>query len=217
MKNIQEKIPKRNRQAKRKMLTRKKLVDAARIVFNAKNIDKTVIVDITEQADVAYGTFYNYFPSIDDVAQAVVEDTLQKHGLRIRKLTSKIDDPALVSATGYRALYKLLHTDPTSSWLSRRPNILAKAMNTIIGPFAISDTLKGVELKVYHLPCSPENWMNFVSWLVIGMLDDTLISDSPEDKEDEYLTIFLRVLGVADSQIESLAAKSKEMTNFLKF
>lgn len=217
MTDIKEKSPKTNRQAKRKELTRKKLIDAARIVFNTKNIDKTVIVDITEQADLAYGTFYNYFPSIDDIVQAVIEDTLQKHGQRVQEITTKIDDPALVAATGYRALYKLLYNDPTSSWLSKRPNILAKAINSIIGPFAISDVLKGVELKVYHLPCSSEIWMNQISWLVVGMLNDNIISDLSNDKVEEYLTLYLRILGVPDDQMDHVVTKSKEIISLLKF
>lgn len=43
--------------------TREKLLRAAEEVFGQKGYYETSIVNISQEANVAQGTFYNYFPS----------------------------------------------------------------------------------------------------------------------------------------------------------
>src|SRR5467141_3536267 len=61
-----------NRNQRRRQRTRETILAAAELVFRRKGIDGTVVNDITEQADVAYGSFYNHFKSIDEVVAALV-------------------------------------------------------------------------------------------------------------------------------------------------
>ncbi|MBS7843073.1 TetR/AcrR family transcriptional regulator [Pseudomonas fluorescens] len=51
--------------------TRGKLLRAAKIVMGKKGIEATAINDITEEAEVSFGSFYNYFSSKEAIARAV--------------------------------------------------------------------------------------------------------------------------------------------------
>ena len=53
----------RSRRERKKEEPHQKLLEAARALFHTKGYDATTVEEITERADVAKGTFFNYFPS----------------------------------------------------------------------------------------------------------------------------------------------------------
>lgn len=55
------------RRERKKQETRLKLMKAAQELFREKGYEETTIEEITEKADVAKGTFFNYFPTKDDL------------------------------------------------------------------------------------------------------------------------------------------------------
>ncbi|MEM8661047.1 MAG: TetR/AcrR family transcriptional regulator, partial [Pseudomonadota bacterium] len=65
-----------NRQARRKQRTRARLIKAANAVFLREGVDNASVTDITDEADLAYGTFYNYFNSVEEIVAASVEQVL---------------------------------------------------------------------------------------------------------------------------------------------
>lgn len=58
----------------RRARTRDKLLAAARALFGREGGRATRVEDICEAAGVARGTFYNYFPSFDELQSALLED-----------------------------------------------------------------------------------------------------------------------------------------------
>ncbi|MGD8398879.1 MAG: TetR/AcrR family transcriptional regulator [Anaerolineae bacterium] len=57
--------PTLSRRERKKLETRQALLEAAWTLFRARGFDDTTVQEITEQAGVAKGTFFNYFPSKD--------------------------------------------------------------------------------------------------------------------------------------------------------
>ena len=49
-----------------------KLLDAARALFARQGVDSTRIQEITDEADVGFGSFYNHFPSKEALIEAVL-------------------------------------------------------------------------------------------------------------------------------------------------
>jgi len=54
-----------SRRERKKLETRRAILEAAMALFHEKGFDETTIEEITAQADVAKGTFFNYFGSKD--------------------------------------------------------------------------------------------------------------------------------------------------------
>lgn len=52
--------------------TRKHLIESARDVISQKGFDETSILDITEKAGVAKGTFYTYFKSKEEIIEELI-------------------------------------------------------------------------------------------------------------------------------------------------
>ena len=56
-----------SRQARRKRETRERLLDAAFRLMAERGVDAVAINEITEAADVGFGSFYNHFESRDGI------------------------------------------------------------------------------------------------------------------------------------------------------
>ncbi len=82
------------RQQRRVSATRKKLLDAARVVFAEKGLDSTTIAEITERADVGKGTFYYHFNDKEGVIVALIQGLLGELAAAIEKKCAGINDLA---------------------------------------------------------------------------------------------------------------------------
>jgi AcrR family transcriptional regulator len=65
------------RTATRRVRTRRRLLAAARVVFERDGYHEARLADIVRQADLATGTFYNYYPSKEAIFRDVVAEVLQ--------------------------------------------------------------------------------------------------------------------------------------------
>src|ERR1700730_6603454 len=57
---------------RRKLRTRRALIDATQMLLASRSLESLSIDDISTRADVAKGTFYNYFADKDALAREVV-------------------------------------------------------------------------------------------------------------------------------------------------
>ena len=89
-----------NRRERRKERTRRALLDVALACFAKQGISGTRIEDITAQADLGKGAFYNYFPSKDDLVAALMTEAVE---VLDRDFLSRVD-PAGPLATRVAAL-----------------------------------------------------------------------------------------------------------------
>ena len=96
--------PPPDRHTRRRERTRRRLVDAARKLFARQGIDNTRINEITDEADVGFGSFYNHFDSKEAIVDAVLAETVAAQGEAIDAVTAELDDPAEVVAAAHRCL-----------------------------------------------------------------------------------------------------------------
>ena len=66
-----------SRSRKRSQRTRRRLLDAALIMFCENGVDATTIEEITEKADLGKGTFYRYFKNKEAAMVALVEQAMK--------------------------------------------------------------------------------------------------------------------------------------------
>ena len=65
---------------RRRQETRAKLVRAAHQLMAEKGINATTIQEITDTADVGFGSFYNHFESKQAIVQAIIDETIESYG-----------------------------------------------------------------------------------------------------------------------------------------
>ena len=97
---------------RRKARTRQALIDAAVRLIAAGRGERASIQEITEEADVGFGSFYNHFPSKEELFLAASSDVLERWGQMIDQACATISDPAEVFAVSFRISARLGWTHP---------------------------------------------------------------------------------------------------------
>ena len=91
-----------NRLDRRKARTRQALVDAAvRLIAQGRG-ERASIQEITDAADIGFGSFYNHFVSKEELFQTASEEVLERWAEMIDAACAGLDDPAEVFAISLR-------------------------------------------------------------------------------------------------------------------
>ena len=107
--------PKVSRLDRRKTRTRQALIDAAvRLIAEGRG-DRASIQEITDEADIGFGSFYNHFDSKEQLFQTASEEVLERWGQLIDRATADITDPAERFAVGLRISGRLGWTHPDNA------------------------------------------------------------------------------------------------------
>jgi AcrR family transcriptional regulator len=97
---------------RRKARTRQALIDAAvRLIAEGRG-DRASIQEITDEADVGFGSFYNHFEGKEQLFQVASEEVLERWGRMIDRASAGISDPAELFAVGTRITGRLGWTHP---------------------------------------------------------------------------------------------------------
>jgi AcrR family transcriptional regulator len=80
--------PRVSRLDRRKARTRQALIDAAvRLIAEGRG-DRASIAEITEEADIGFGSFYNHFDSKEELFQTASQEVLERWGLLIDRASA---------------------------------------------------------------------------------------------------------------------------------
>jgi AcrR family transcriptional regulator len=196
-----------NRIERRRQQTHDALVAAAREVFAARGVDASTIADITEAADVAKGSFYNYFDAKDDVLRAVVATTLAELGDALDQLTEALrQDPARVISVCVRHTLRACVEDPTVGWFLLRAGETLSVGEAAIGPFGRRDIGRGVASGRFRVD-DAELAGTMIGGAVQAVLRRRLCGELGPGADEALAFHALRVLGVPEPEARSIAAE----------
>ncbi len=97
---------------RQRLRTRRLLLDAGRTLIAAKGVAGLRIQDITEEADVALGSFYNYFQSKEELLEAVITESLSDLTSAIVTSADDHTDPAELVALANLRVIRLAYEEP---------------------------------------------------------------------------------------------------------
>ena len=101
----------RSRVDRRKQRTRQALVDAAQQLL-ADGRTNVSIQEITDAADVGFGTFYNHFESKEELFEVALAHTLQSYVDLRDTVVAGIEDPAEIFTVSFRMTGRLQKEHP---------------------------------------------------------------------------------------------------------
>lgn len=194
------------RRARKQELTRQRLVAAAHAQMSAAGAQSITILSITEQADVAQGTFYNYFESRDALIDVVIHEAVETFGQRLDALTRAMPDAAEVYSFSLRHLMHTAVSDPVWGWLLVRLGIAQDTLLSILGPRAARDIQIGVDSGRFVVPdVALASAMTFGAMLsaMHSYLDGTREFD-PSQQYAEYL---LRMVGIPADEAHEITQR----------
>jgi AcrR family transcriptional regulator len=67
-----------NRRERKKINSKKAIVDAAVKLFSQKGYQETAVADIMNEADLGIGTFYNYFQSKEEILKSLLSEIVEE-------------------------------------------------------------------------------------------------------------------------------------------
>ncbi len=88
--------------------TRQALLDAAETVFGERGYHSATIVDITQRAEVALGTFYVYFPDKKAAFDELVRALNRRLRRTIQAAVADLDDRLEVEILGFETFFKFV-------------------------------------------------------------------------------------------------------------
>ncbi|CAA9210156.1 MAG: hypothetical protein AVDCRST_MAG50-997 [uncultured Acidimicrobiales bacterium] len=133
------------RRERNRELTRARLLAAALDLMGTKGPDGTGIAEITEQADVGFGTFYSYFESKDAILAAALEDVAEQLAATISSATSSIEDPAAAVAALARHLVTWAGENPSSGRFLVEVGLARDAVRRHLGVLLARQCDRGVQ------------------------------------------------------------------------
>lgn len=152
-----EKQPERRRGDRRRARTRADLLEAARQVFAKRGYHDASIAEITEQADVAVGTFYLYFRDKDEAFTTVLEDGFRGTVEQVRQAVER-EAGGHTLAVVIRAIFRhaydqrdLFRVALMASGQFARITRVQDAIEEVLTS-ALEQTLTSQEQAAYNLP-----------------------------------------------------------------
>jgi AcrR family transcriptional regulator len=132
------------RGARRKRETRTRLLEAALKLMAEKGMEGVAINEITEAADVGFGSFYNHFESKEAIHAALTDWVFEEFADTLDRVAGALADPAEVIAVSVRHTLLRAKHDPVWSQFLIREGLSARALSRGLGQRLIRDISKGV-------------------------------------------------------------------------
>ncbi|HWI85346.1 MAG TPA: helix-turn-helix domain-containing protein [Sphingomonas sp.] len=200
---------KEGRVAKRRRATRARLLEAAYQIMAEVGVDASKIKDITDRADVGFGTFYNYFETKDELANQVLDCVIDDYGRRniiaTRGLRRK--DPALVMPVSMRLVMREMARTPMWQWWALRPDILVDRMRDGFGPFGKRDIRDAMERGIFHITEDDiDSAWALANWMMVGGIHDIVVGQRPLDSDMFVVHAIVRMMGVELEQARRISS-----------
>jgi AcrR family transcriptional regulator len=198
--------PQPDRRARRREQTRAKLLEAARALFARQGVDNTRINEITEEADVGFGSFYNHFESKEAIVETVLADAVAAQGAAIEAITSDLEDPAEVIAVAHRYFVRLARSDSEWAWLLVRLDVSHKVVLRALGPFARRDLKRGI--RAGRLQVADERIaLDGAAGAMLAVMRAVLDGRAPRDVDIYHSEGILRLFGLTSAEAAEVARR----------
>lgn len=132
------------RGSRRRRETRNRLLRAALRLMADRGMEGVTINEITEAADVGFGTFYNYFESKEAIHDALVNEVFESFGAALDLIAEQVEDPAEVFAASVRFTLQRAHEEPLWGRFLVRMGFWSRVLDRGLAPRMLRDLQRGV-------------------------------------------------------------------------
>ncbi len=195
-----------DRHVRRRERTRAILIGAARRVFARKGIENTPINEITDEADVGFGTFYNHFESKEAIGEAVVAEALASQRDALASVTETLKDPAEVVSVAHRYWIGRATTDPDWAWLLVRVRLSHTIALAELGPFGARDIERGIRAGRFKVANRRVALLG-TGGALLAVMRDVLDGTAPRDAARFHAEGVLRMLGLTPEDAAEVARR----------
>lgn len=190
----------------RRQKTRAKLLEAGLAVLAEKGPSAS-IEDYAAAAGVARGTFYNYFPTTDDLMNAVRRDILRMAAGELTPHLTAVEDPAARIAVISFFLIDFSRRNPERGWAALRLDRLQPTRRAGDPDVVEATLVNGAEAGRFR-PVDPWAARTLVTGALRMAIHDTLTSAPPPSHAEAIIAMILAGLGVEYAEAAAIARKA---------
>ena len=185
----------------KKARTRRQLLDAGLRVLEAKGTDLTPR-DVTAEAGMSSGTFYNYFPGTDELIDEIMRDQL--HQIAEAPAEQAIDDPALrIAVTATTILHRAL---ADAVWGQLVLRLVQRALEpNRMNVHLRDDLVEGHEAGRFARGAD-EATLDQAMGLLVMTIRRFVVSDARPELVSAMVARLLETLGLSDAEAAHLAS-----------
>lgn len=198
-----------SRYDRRRARTRGVLVAAGRTLIGDRGVAGLKIHDITQEADVALGSFYNHFSSKEELVEAVVSDSLEELAVSEGLAAHPDQDPAITAGVAVLRIVGTAFHDPEFARLLVRLDHSDLIYERAMRPAAEAVIQAGIAAGRFDVPDVEVAAQNVVAGslalirrVLDGGLDDSVLPTQAE--------LTLRMLGLEREDAAKVAARAVE-------
>jgi len=155
---------------RRKLKTRQALIDATHLLLATRSIDALSVDEIAMRADVAKGTFYNYFADKDALAHELARRVRETIESEIANINAGIDDPAVRIARAFACVMQFGLTERAQARSLMRLFPHATDPATPLNAGVRGDVVSGIARRRIAAP-SAEVGVGFIVGVVLAGLN----------------------------------------------
>jgi AcrR family transcriptional regulator len=189
---------------KARLRTRNKLLRAARSVMSRKGIESTAINDITDEAELSFGSFYNYFSSKEEVARAVFNEDAVLMADMLDATTSTSASIAEVVGINIRKTIHRGLTDPVWGWFLIHSVYSINDMVVTMGIRLARDIETGNASGAFDV-VDIDSTVDCVVGGMLYLLRQILEGARPASAVESLVQYILRGLGVTHDEAERIS------------
>lgn len=194
------------RNERRKAATRARLLAAARRLFAARGFEPTTIRDIAAGADIALGSFYNYFRTKEDVLGALLGEALEQQLRLVVSRQDQVEDVAEQVSIAHRHLLAAVRADPDWGWLLLRLEVDYRVVESALGPRAQADLERGIECGRFAAG-NPRVALRASAGALLGVVAGVLRGEFAAGDDCAHAEGVLRSFGVAPQEAAEVARR----------
>lgn len=208
------------RGARRKRDTRARLMKAAFNLMADKGIDGVAINEITEAADVGFGTFYNHFSSKEAIHTAVMAEVIGHFAHELNRLGEQLQDPAEKISASLRYTLLRARQDPLWGQFVVRTGFSPDGVSQGLGQYLLQDLSAGVAMKRLTATDLPMTFVAVGSTILGAMAAELQVERArteaqpliavlgpSEDIPERVATILLTWLGLTPKEAHEIARR----------
>jgi AcrR family transcriptional regulator len=194
--------------SRRALRTRRELIEAAQTILVAEGMPAITVKAVTRKADLAHGTFYNYFDSVEQILAEVLKASLLEAAETLHHRYRASLDSAVVMAQSLATVFEMLASHPVVESMIERPIVLVDTAQEVLTPFGTRDLTAAAaqySLDVDRLT----RLLPLHLWMMVGALAD--VRSGKRTRDDARRAVVesgLFLIGLPEDRIPKLVDQS---------
>jgi AcrR family transcriptional regulator len=207
--------PTKPRLDRRRARTRRALLDAARRILVERGTTDVSIQEITDEADVGFGSFYNHFETKTELFEAAVAEVLDEYGAALDRACEGIEDSAEIYAVGLRMTARLGQLQPAAARVLLQVGLEYISSPEGLSPRALRDIERGIEDGRFKI-ANPLVGLAATAGCVLAFLQLSLENPAAlgDEDADDLAEMLLKMLGMSTAAARSVAHRPLPPVSF---